>query len=163
MKKAAVLILAVLYFAISSGMIVNLHYCMNRFTSADFSLATDKSHCDKCGMDKSTSQGCCHDEIKLVKLQDDQTKASTVLFDFSGIQSIATIPSLFIIASFYNADETNHHKVHSPPLLSRQDTHLQNCVFRIWDFLFPFDEEENTGCNSLVSTSDMYLCSLEID
>jgi len=137
MKKTTVFILAVLYFAISSGMIVNLHYCMNRFTSADFSLATDKNLCDKCGMDKSTSHGCCHDEIKLVKLQDDQNRSSAVLFDFSGIQSQAIVPSLFIVTSFYNADETNHHKVISPPLLSRQDRYLQNSVFRIWDIPGP--------------------------
>ena len=128
MKKAAVFILAILYFAISSGMIVNLHYCMNRFTSADFNLTADKNLCDKCGMDKTTSHGCCHDEIKLVKLQDDQNRASAVLFDFSGIQSLAIIPSLFIVTSFYNADETNHHKVISPPLNSKLNSVLPVAV-----------------------------------
>jgi hypothetical protein len=131
MKKVSVIVVAVLYFAVSSGMIVNLHYCMNRFASADFSLVSGKSQCDKCGMHKTNSHGCCHDEVKLVKLQDDQNKASLVSFDFNSFQSIAITPSQFIITSFYNADEINHHQEHSPPLLSKQDTHLQNCVFRI--------------------------------
>ncbi|MES1220029.1 MAG: hypothetical protein ABUT20_31290 [Bacteroidota bacterium] len=131
MKKASVIILAVLYFAVSSGMIVNMHYCMNRFASADFNPASGKKECGICGMHKAKSHGCCHDEVKLVKLQDDQNKASVVAFDFTSFQSIAIIPSIFIATSFYNANETNHCREHLPPLLSMQDTHLQNCVFRI--------------------------------
>jgi hypothetical protein len=131
MKKAFIIILTVLYFAVSSGMIVNLHYCMNRFASADFSLVSGKTQCDKCGMHKTKSQGCCHDEVKLVKMQDDQNMASFISFDLSGFQALAVMPSQFIVTSFYNGDETNHHKEHSPPLLSRQDTYLQNRVFKI--------------------------------
>ena len=131
MKKASVILLAILYFAVSSGMIVNLHYCMNRFASADFSLVSGKTQCDKCGMYKAKSHGCCHDEVKLVKLQDDQNRESGVLFDFSVSRLLATVPSPYIVTSFFNADETNHHKIHWPPLLSQQDAYLQNCVFRI--------------------------------
>jgi hypothetical protein len=131
MKKISIIIAAVVYFAVSSGMIVNLHYCMNRFASADFSLVSGKNQCGKCGMHKAASQGCCHDEIKLIKLQDDQHKAPFVSFDFALFQGATVVPSQFIITPFYNADETNHHQQHSPPLLSLQDTYLQNCVFRI--------------------------------
>ncbi|MCW3117311.1 MAG: hypothetical protein JWM28_1393 [Chitinophagaceae bacterium] len=131
MKKVSVVILAILYFAISSGIIVNLHYCMNRFASADFSLVSGKFQCGECGMQKTKSHGCCHDEIKLVKLQDDQNKSSQVATGIAFLQAVAMTPSEFIVTSFYNADEINHHKEHSPPLLSRRDTYLQNCVFRI--------------------------------
>ncbi|MES1224204.1 MAG: hypothetical protein ABUT20_52405 [Bacteroidota bacterium] len=130
MKKTSVFILAVLYFTISSGLIVNLHYCMNRFSSMDIGFVT-KNECGICGMDKTKSHGCCHDEIKLVKLQDDQNKTAQVAFDFSHVQSIAVLPSMFISASFYDADEINHHIDHSPPLLSQQDIQIKNCVFRI--------------------------------
>ena len=130
MKKASVSILAVLYFAISSGMIVNLHYCMNRFSSMDISFVL-KDECGICGMDKGKSHGCCHDEIKLVKLQDDQNKTAQIAFDFTSVQSIAVLPSEFISTSFYNADETNHQVDHSPPLFNQQDLQIKNCVFRI--------------------------------
>ena len=131
MKKITVIIIAVLYFAVSSGMIVNLHYCMNRFASADFALNKTESKCNMCGMHKAKSHGCCHDEVKLVKLEDDQNKSAQVSFDFAAFQSIAIIPSQFIVASFYNADEANFNTDHSPPLLNQQDIQIKNCVFRI--------------------------------
>lgn len=130
MKKITVFILAILYFTISSGLIVNFHYCMDRFTSFDFNPVS-KNECGLCGMDKTKSKGCCHDEVKFIKLQDDQNKASQVVFDFTCIQSIAITPSPFIAASFYNADETKHHADHSPPLLHQQNLQIKNCVFRI--------------------------------
>jgi hypothetical protein len=131
MKKTAVLILTIIYFAVSSGVIVNMHYCMNRFESADFGLAASQKQCDKCGMYKEKSHGCCHDEIKLVKIEDDQNQTSQFSFDFASVKATATIPSLFIIASFYNNEEGDHSVYHSPPLPPQQDTYLQNCVFRI--------------------------------
>ncbi|MBS1575741.1 MAG: hypothetical protein JST09_10600 [Bacteroidetes bacterium] len=130
MKKISVFIVALFYLAISSGMIVNLHYCMNRFSSADMGFVT-KDECGICGMDKSKSNGCCHDEIKLVKLQGDQNKTAQVAFDFTAFQSIAVIPSKFISTSFYNTDQNNHQVEHSPPLLKQQDLQSKNCVFRI--------------------------------
>lgn len=131
MKKLSVILVATLYFAVSSGMIVNMHYCMNRFTSADFSLSADKNQCGQCGMNKATSQGCCHDEVKLIKLQDDQNRSSLLSFDFASLPLPAIVPSRFLVTSFINGDETIHHPVYSPPLISQQDAHLQNGVFRI--------------------------------
>src|SRR5258706_5153299 len=128
MKKISVAIIAFLYFAISSGMIVNLHYCMNSFSSADFNPVTSKRVCGICGMDKEKSHGCCHDEVKLVKLQDDQNKSSQGSFDIAALQSIAAIPSQFIAASFYNAVILNDHPDHSPPLPTLQDIQIRNCV-----------------------------------
>jgi hypothetical protein len=130
MKKITVSIIAVLYFTISSGLIVNLHYCMNRFISFDLNPVS-KNECGICGMDKSKSGNCCHDEVKFIKLQDDQNKAAQVAFDFTAVQSFAILTSQFITTSFYNADEIKHHVDHSPPLLSLQDLQIKNCVFRI--------------------------------
>lgn len=130
MKKITVILMAVLYFTISSGLIVNFHYCMDRFMSFDFSPAA-KNECGLCGMDKAKSKGCCHDEVKFIKLQDDQNKTLQVSFDFASLQAIALIPSQFIVTSFYNAAEIKHQADHSPPLLSQQDIQMKNCVFRI--------------------------------
>lgn len=132
MKKIAVIILTVIYFAVGSGVIVNTHYCMNRFASADFGFAASQQECGKCGMHKDKSQGCCHDEVKLVKIEDDQNKSLQLAFDFTAVKAITTIPSLFIATSFYNDNEEgSHHTDHSPPILNQQDTYLQNRVFRI--------------------------------
>jgi len=132
MKKITVTILAVIYFAVSSGVIVNMHYCMNRFASADFGFTASQKECDKCGMHKDKSHGCCHDEVKLVKIEDDQNKSMQMAFDFTSIKTVVSVPSLFIATSFYNDNEEgSYHTDHSPPILNQQDTYLQNRVFRI--------------------------------
>lgn len=126
------MILALIYFAVSSGVIVNMHYCMNRFASADFGFAASQKECGKCGMHKDKSQGCCHDEVKLVKIEDDQNKSMQMAFDFTSVKTVATIPSVFIATSFYNDNkEGSYHTDHSPPIPNEQDTYLWNNVFRI--------------------------------
>ncbi len=87
--------------------------------------------CNRCGMDSHEANGCCHDELEVVKLEQDQNKATVIDFDFSAITQPIIIPSTFIVAAFEKADEQRHFLNHSPPLLSAQDTYLQNNVFRI--------------------------------
>ena len=76
------------------------------------------------------SHKCCGDEAKLVKLHDDQQKTQ-VVHSLQAPEAVVTIPSDFIVTSFYNNNESRHQQDHSPPLLTEQDTYLQNRVFRI--------------------------------
>lgn len=77
------------------------------------------------------AKGCCHDETKVVKLQQDQNKMTGTLYELPAMKQMAVLPSDFITASFYNFFGQRHFRNHSPPLLQEQDTYLQNCVFRI--------------------------------
>jgi len=45
MKKAAVSILLISYLAVSSGIVVNFHYCMNKLSSTELFAAEGKK-CD---------------------------------------------------------------------------------------------------------------------
>ena len=130
MKKLLVSIVLLSYFALSTGVMVNFHYCMNRLASTEF-FAGETKECPKCGMHIETSHGCCRDEVKIVKIDDDQKVNNVVSFDFFALTALVQRPSEFIIASFYNAGSERHFQNHSPPLLSSQDTYLQNRVFRI--------------------------------
>jgi hypothetical protein len=103
---------------------------MNRLASAQL-FATEKNFCDKCGMHTKKSNGCCHDEVKVVKLLQDQNTNSITDYHLPSLNAVVTIPSQFIAASFYNINEQKHFHNHSPPLLSAQDTYLQINVFRI--------------------------------
>ena len=128
MKKISGAILLTLYLAFSSGVIINLHYCMDRFDS--MKLGTSASDvCGKCGMHKSDANQCCNDEVKVFKIDDDQ-QVTGLNYKF---------PALDIVTNTYPDESTvnpagNHYSSltnnHSPPL-SSQDTYLQNCVFRI--------------------------------
>ena len=48
------------------GATVEFHYCMGRNMGANFVHKSDDL-CRKCGMHKSKSKGCCHDEHKVIK------------------------------------------------------------------------------------------------
>ena len=129
MKKLVASITVLVYFAMSSGVVINLHYCMGRVQSIDF-YASKKEYCGKCGMPISKTHGCCKDEVKIIKLQDDQNKTS-INISIKSIDVPAGIPSEFIAASFHKAELASHYNSNSPPSLTGQDTYLQNCVFRI--------------------------------
>ena len=49
MKKIVVPILLLCYLALTTGVIVNLHYCMNRLASTEL-FASESKQCGKCGM-----------------------------------------------------------------------------------------------------------------
>jgi len=126
MKKVIASFTILVYFTFACGVVVNYHYCMDRYDS--FSLY--KASSDWCPMMHTKKPGCCHDEVKIFKLQDDY-QTSSALFSFQNIQPLITIPSEFLSATLLNDDIALIKTDHSPPLLPQQDVYLQNRVFRI--------------------------------
>ncbi len=127
MKKVLAALLLIIYFTVSTGFIVSMHYCMDRLASTKIGVHhTDK--CPSCGM-KMKAEGCCKDQVKVVKLQQDKINAQYTVVHFSAPialfynQPVLDIP-VQSVASFQN------YFTHGPPL-SKQDTYLQNCVFRL--------------------------------
>lgn len=130
MKKIIASISFFCYFAVTSGVVISSHYCMKRLASVHF-YETSSNECGRCGMDTDESNGCCRDEIKVLKLIQDQNKLPIITYQIPALEKIISVPSEFIVANFQNIDELRHFHNHSPPLLSAQDTYLQNNVFRI--------------------------------
>ena len=128
MKKSIASILLILYVAFSSGVVISFHYCMDSFDSVQLG-DKQSDYCGVCGMHKSEQNECCKDEVKIFKIQDDQQTAASN-FKFSAPDVIvATLPvwnESFLVRPTYQLFLTTH----SPPL-SKQDTYLQNCAFRI--------------------------------
>jgi len=118
------------YLAVSSGVIINFHYCMNKLASTEL-FASESKQCGKCGMHSDESNGCCRDEVQVVKIDDDQKSTSAYSFSFPALEVLVQKPSDFIAACFFKVPGARHYLNHSPPLLSAQDTYLQNGVFRI--------------------------------
>ncbi|WP_336518606.1 HYC_CC_PP family protein [Pollutibacter soli] len=128
MKKVLVIFLATVYLAISSGVIVNTHYCMGKIAEVVFGHDESGNDCDTCGM--KAKEGCCRDEVKVVKLADshsfvqqtiDFVKAPVILPDL-----IATGNTETVIASSGTV-----YGIHGPPEGSNVPLHVRNCVFRI--------------------------------
>jgi hypothetical protein len=103
---------------------------MNRLASVKL-FQSETKQCGVCGMEKHEAGSCCHDEVQVVKMDDDQNKNKPVIYSFQAPEPAVAMVSDFIIAAFTNPETANHYQNHSPPLLTAQDTYLQNCVFRI--------------------------------
>lgn len=130
MVKVIASISFLFYFAVTSGVVINSHYCMKRLSSVHLFEAHAKV-CGRCGMETHKSNGCCRDEVKVVKLVLDQDRQEVASYTIPALEIISVTPSEFIVASFENNNLQRHYHNHSPPLLSAQDTYLQNNVFRI--------------------------------
>src|SRR5215203_1264677 len=103
MKKALSFILIMVYFVVSTGFTVNLHYCMDRFHSWELGPSKQDA-CATCGMKTSDSDGCCRDEVKTVKLQQDLAQAKYMVAQFSMPVLIASV-SEHLVAPFLNINE----------------------------------------------------------
>jgi hypothetical protein len=128
MKKIHIGILAIVYMAVSSGVAVELHYCMGSKVGMElFGSANEK--CGKCGMTEKKT-GCCHDEFKFYKLTDSYKNVS------NEISFTASWVAVFTDYNIYNWQMPANTALqavnnNSPPEYTRPDARIMNCVFRI--------------------------------
>ncbi|HUC81100.1 MAG TPA: hypothetical protein VMR70_09300 [Flavisolibacter sp.] len=128
MKKLLASILLLVYFTVSTGFVVSVHYCMNKVDAVVLG-ESDRDECGKCGMHIDDSGGCCKDDVKMVKMQVDQSFAKITAPDFSLQLPEKTFDAAYLLAAA-NASFNKYPLAHGPPL-SDQDTYLRNCVFRL--------------------------------
>jgi hypothetical protein len=128
MKKSFATISVIIYLAFTCGVMINMHYCMDSFDSVRL-YTSQSDYCTKCGMHTGT-HGCCHDEVTIIKLNDDHQTSD---FDFSleAPAPLINVHPAFKSPDFYFTEQSCDYLNHLPPLLTKQDTYLQNCVFRI--------------------------------
>jgi len=128
MKKIYTGILAILYLAVSSGIAMEIHYCMGKKAGVEFYGSTSDK-CGKCGM-TDTDNGCCHDEFKFYKISDSHYSASNDLQLTQGD---------LIIANAYShyqwqmpvADGLATINDHAPPDHTGPSACIKNCIFRL--------------------------------
>jgi hypothetical protein len=127
MKKFIVSILAFLYLGVSSGIAMEIHYCMGKKSGIDLYASSDEK-CGKCGM--KAKAGCCSDEHKFYKLNDSHKSVSN---DLNFETPVVFISTVFPVFDFFLAKDSSEEKInnHSPPLYSRPSACILNCVFRL--------------------------------
>ena len=128
MKRLVAALLAFIYLTVSSGMVMNSHYCMGKLSSVSLSVLPS-AKC-VCGT-KMTKKSCCRTEVKLVKVEDAQQKAVVADVSFPLTIALPVTDLNLLHSSYYTTQPVIVSQAHAPPLLSEQDTYLQNCVFRI--------------------------------
>lgn len=129
MKKILAIFTAVIYLAITSGLALQIHYCMGREIDSSLQYAGGETHkCSKCGMENAKNK-CCHDEVKFLKLQSDQQQVS---HDYqcqppaAPEQEFDTPGPLLLISA-----NTGSFSNHSPPEPGDPSLCVLNCVFRL--------------------------------
>ena len=133
MKKLFVAILAVFYLGTSAGATLQLHYCMDKLVDWKLWSGGKKDNkCSSCGMVKNetTSNGCCKDEHKQIKLENDHRAAD----GYQQVQLLSVIIPLQLIQlplidlpAF-----TDENPANSAPLRSSGvAVYIRNEVFRI--------------------------------
>lgn len=127
MKKTIVAILAFLYLSVSSGIAMEIHYCMGKKAGVDlYGNSNDKCH--KCGMEEK--KGCCSDEHKFYKINDSHKNVSN---DLNFETPIAVITNTFPLFNFLLVNKPAEEKINnnSPPLYNKPSVCVLNCVFRL--------------------------------
>jgi hypothetical protein len=127
MKKIIVAILAFLYLSVSSGIAMEIHYCMGKKAGVDL-YASGNDKCHKCGMKEK--KGCCNDEHKFYKINDSHKIVSN---DLNFETPVAVITNAFPLFDFLLINKTAEEKInnHSPPLYNWPSACILNCVFRL--------------------------------
>lgn len=126
MKKFIIAIMAFIYLTITSGVVIDMHYCMNKLSSVNLQY-TESDTCGKCGM--KSKGDCCKDELKIVKLSDEhkyivaiqQFHIEPVVIETFAIPGFITKAQELIITA----------KANAPPILRDPAIYIKNCVFRI--------------------------------
>lgn len=130
MKKIFIFILAVVYLAASTGVIMQRHYCMNRLVGWSLSQQQEDM-CSTCGMDKKDKKkGCCNDQTIKVKISDDQqSNFTSVHFDspvYPVVHEYMVYESSILISYRHN-----YIAGQGPPGNTKIPVFLRNNVFRI--------------------------------
>lgn len=129
MKKIYIGILAVLYMAVSSGIALEIHYCMGKEAGRElYGSSTDK--CGKCGMTEKKA-GCCHDDFKFYKLSDFH---KTVSNEINLSANETALVNDHVIYDWQMPDNValTAIKNHSPPPGNTEPAVcIMNCVFRL--------------------------------
>lgn len=130
MKRLLTLFIAFIYLVMSTGFVMNSHYCMGKLSSIELGRSEVKKCI--CGMriDSAKKNKCCHSKIEVVKLEDShKSTTSTIIFTnfFEAMMPPFYVESV-LLTNTYTA---NQYLKKLPPNLNKQDTYKRIGVFLI--------------------------------
>ena len=127
MHKTVAFILALLYLSSTSGMVVNVHYCMGKVSSFQAQFIA-KDSCPKCAA--TTKSHCCRDEVKVYKVNQAHTQAAVSQSIQVPVIQLATLVTTGFV-QYCNFSGSQQPLANPPPLLSARSILIRNCIFRI--------------------------------
>ena len=126
MKRLLTLFVTIIYFCISSGFVMSVHYCMGKISKVNVEIVPSK-YCI-CG--KKETKGCCKTESKFIKLSDDY---QATYADVSIVAPFHIVPNFYTITNsiVVNSNVKLAFNTYSQPIVSPQPIYILNCDFRI--------------------------------
>jgi hypothetical protein len=123
--------IALFYLSATSGMVLNVHYCMGKISSVTFGHEKDHNDgtCDKCGMIK-TENHCCKDEVTEVKLNDVH-QTSSVAFELASISTLQPVKLIVLNDPEQGVSAPPLHDYISPPPKTLNKVYLNVRTFLI--------------------------------
>lgn len=128
MKRFLIVIFALLYVGLSSGITLTIHQCMGKLVGVDI---WQSETCERCGM-RHDMNSCCSTQTQFLKISDDQ--------DISQPQTVKYMPTvlslLFELHDLHEAFETVK-GIHGPVChltpfeRSGTDRLVRHCTFLI--------------------------------
>lgn len=131
MKKLIATFFLVIYSLTTVGATIHSHYCMSEYMGSSLYHSKDIK-CEKCGMTKAKSKGCCKDEHKFVSLKREHNHIKTLIEvpNFFVQTILPTYITYNIVAVTYTTT-TAKKIIYSPPLIYKQRLHILNCFYLI--------------------------------
>ncbi len=134
LKRILTITLLFVYVAITTGLVVEMHYCMGKRINGSVSLVRyhdDEHTCGKCGMVVADDSKCCHNEIAIIKVSDNHQPIS---YHFDIKPTIVTAFEFFAPQQNWAAYNNNNNRVFissSPPGIQQVSLQALYSVFRI--------------------------------
>lgn len=124
MKKILVILIGIIYFTVTCGIVINVNYCKGNYASTNLELLNKKP----CKCSKKIQKSCCINQEKFVKL--DQThKASETKYNVDA--PIALLQNHNYHFTRYNTYTKGVNYKYILPIIKGQKTYKLNCVFRV--------------------------------
>jgi hypothetical protein len=126
MKKALLAILAVFYFAASSGASVYLNYCCGVLSNVSFT--SDEKNCPG---KSSSSKKCCDTNKVDLKVKADQERIIKSTLSFQKV-CLASTSLMVDHQDFYPVEVPVNERSTGPPVIPHKlPLFIKNCIFRI--------------------------------
>lgn len=129
MKKIIVSILAIAYLGTSTGVMVNMHYCMGKLANWSFGSNVSKT-CGNCGME-TQNMGCCKDEHKFIKNSSDQKITQPALNQAQLVSTALPVSFVDFFQIQLSGLTKESLKSHDPPLHHGISIYNFTCDYRI--------------------------------
>ncbi|HLO79619.1 MAG TPA: hypothetical protein VK166_01600 [Chitinophagaceae bacterium] len=124
MKRLTAILLALIYISTTSGIVVSAHYCMGEISDIAIG-SSNNATCGTCGMENN---GCCHDDLQVIKLTENHNIAA-IHFELPVPESPTQHLDIIRHTSVIDQPHFGNSQNHSPPFpVSRN---VLYCIYRI--------------------------------